>query len=176
MLGLDDPIWRRLRDAFGLAFQVPDMLRQLADAPPSDDWRAEPYFSLWSHLCHQGDVYPASFAALPHLVARCEADAAGTHWDVLHLAVAIENARLTKGMTVQEDFAQAYADAVGRLPQAASAMLLAQPSEPSLVGVAAAALATTRGHWFLSEVILEVESEENAREVLTWLRARATAC
>jgi hypothetical protein len=30
--------------------------------------KAEPWFSLWSSLAHQGDVYSASFAAVPHVV------------------------------------------------------------------------------------------------------------
>jgi hypothetical protein len=43
-------------------------------APPEStwlfqDWEAEPLASLGNALVHQGDVYPASYAALPHLVA-----------------------------------------------------------------------------------------------------------
>ena len=29
--------------------------------------REEPWFSLWSALCHQSDVYTASYAATPHV-------------------------------------------------------------------------------------------------------------
>ena len=29
--------------------------------------REEPWFSLWSALCHQSDVYTASYAAVPHI-------------------------------------------------------------------------------------------------------------
>ena len=40
-------------------------MRELAAFPPHDSYDAEPYGTLWSALCHQGTVYPASYAALP---------------------------------------------------------------------------------------------------------------
>jgi hypothetical protein len=69
MIPLDSPEWDQLRHAYGPASDVPDLLRQLAANPrqkeKSDD---EPWHSLWSALCHQGDVYTASYAAMPHIV------------------------------------------------------------------------------------------------------------
>jgi len=68
MLDLDDPRWSDLTHAYGKASDIPDLLRQL-DKLPLATGDAEPWFSLWSALAHQGDVYPASFAAVPHVVA-----------------------------------------------------------------------------------------------------------
>jgi hypothetical protein len=62
-LALEDPRWAELEHAHGSAGDVPDMLRALADGD-DDAWER-----IWSSLCHQGDVYPASYAALPHVVA-----------------------------------------------------------------------------------------------------------
>jgi len=69
MLKLDDSKWADYKDAYGPATGIPKLLQQLANNPgaqtkPSD----EPWFSLWSSLCHQGDVYTASYAAVPHIV------------------------------------------------------------------------------------------------------------
>jgi hypothetical protein len=67
MLELSSPRWGELRDAYGSAAKIPELLRQLS-ALPSDKGNSEPWFSLWSALAHQGDVYSASFAAVPHVI------------------------------------------------------------------------------------------------------------
>jgi len=69
MLDLMSPRWKELSHAYGPARDIPDLLKQLKTAPPKKDYRSEPWFSRWSALCHQGDVYTASYAAVPHIVA-----------------------------------------------------------------------------------------------------------
>ena len=68
MLALDDPRWADLDHAYGKAADIPALLRQLASSPRPCDSRDEPWFSLWSSLCHQSDVYTASYAAVSHVV------------------------------------------------------------------------------------------------------------
>ncbi len=71
-MSLDDEArWQRLHHAYGPAGDVPELLRALARGEdrearkgPLDLWDR-----IWSALCHQGDTYPASFAAVPHVVA-----------------------------------------------------------------------------------------------------------
>lgn len=60
--------WRALECAYGSAERVPDLLRVAdeADSDFGDGWD-----DLWSHLCHQGTVYSASYAAIPALTAMC---------------------------------------------------------------------------------------------------------
>jgi hypothetical protein len=86
--------WSSLNHAYGPASDIPQLLLQLRTAPaPSSSYKDEPWFSLWRALCHQGDVYTASFAALPELVriaADREPDAAV---GCLYLAAIIELAR-----------------------------------------------------------------------------------
>ena len=69
MIPLDSPAWDQLQHAYGPASDIPDLLRQLAVDPKqkksADD---QPWHSLWSALCHQDDVYTASYAAVPHIV------------------------------------------------------------------------------------------------------------
>ena len=69
MLALDDDRWATLTHAYGSAKDTPDLLKVLALSPgPNPSTLSEPWESLWSSLCHQGDAYTASYAALPHIV------------------------------------------------------------------------------------------------------------
>jgi hypothetical protein len=74
MLDLSSPVWAELRHAYGSASDTPKLLAELYAAPTDatwlfQDWDAEPLISLGNALIHQSDVYPASYAALPHFVA-----------------------------------------------------------------------------------------------------------
>lgn len=53
LLPLDSPRWSELTHAYGSASDTPALLRQLASLPRADG-DAEPWFSLWSSLAHQG--------------------------------------------------------------------------------------------------------------------------
>src|SRR5271156_1016157 len=55
MLSLESPEWASLYHAYGPASDIPRLLRQL-DTLPIADGDAEPWFSIWSALAHQGDV------------------------------------------------------------------------------------------------------------------------
>ncbi|QND47158.1 hypothetical protein HB780_15660 [Rhizobium lusitanum] len=69
MLELDDPQWRELQHAYGNASNIPALLRALASSTGlKKGYTDEPWFTLWSSLCHQGDAYTASYAAIPHVV------------------------------------------------------------------------------------------------------------
>ncbi|HEX3912895.1 MAG TPA: hypothetical protein VHW71_05265 [Steroidobacteraceae bacterium] len=68
MLPLDSPQWAELSHAYGAAGDIPQLLKQLTNFRRATVDK-EPWFSLWSALAHQGDVYSASFAAVPHVVA-----------------------------------------------------------------------------------------------------------
>jgi hypothetical protein len=71
MLSLDDPRWAQLHHAYGVATDVPDLLRALARGEDrrQASRRGDVWDMIWSALCHQGDVDTASYAALPHIVA-----------------------------------------------------------------------------------------------------------
>ena len=65
MIGLDNPEWQRLEDAYGSAEGIPNLLQQLfADLTDKKAWN-----NLWSSLCHQNTIYSASVAVAPHLVS-----------------------------------------------------------------------------------------------------------
>jgi hypothetical protein len=69
MLDLSSSRWSELRHAYGSAADIPNLLRQVEHAPPQENYKSEPWYSIWSALCHQGDVYTATYAAMPHIVA-----------------------------------------------------------------------------------------------------------
>lgn len=77
--------WSALRDAYGPADRVPELLaavRSPAAGRPA-------WVELWSRLCHQGTVATASYAALPTLARLAVASPAAGYSEPAHLAAAI---------------------------------------------------------------------------------------
>ena len=68
MLDLDDPRWSALSHAYGAASDLPAALRALRRGDDRAD-QGILHDLLWGRLCHQGTVYTATYAALPHVVA-----------------------------------------------------------------------------------------------------------
>jgi hypothetical protein len=58
--------WSGLRDAYGDAAAVPNLLERLWSPDAAD--REAAIDELWSRLCHQETVFSASAAAIPSLV------------------------------------------------------------------------------------------------------------
>ena len=113
MLSLSDPRWAELRHAYGAATDVPALLTRAATDSRPGDHPESTWFDLWSALCHQGDVYSASFAAVPHLMALAPGALARHSYDPLLLAASIEQARLEgRAPAVPEDLAPAYRVAI----------------------------------------------------------------
>jgi hypothetical protein len=65
--------WADLDHAYGKAADIPELLDLARGAAAGGSYTDEPWFSLWSALCHQGDVYTASYAAVPELIAIAQA-------------------------------------------------------------------------------------------------------
>ena len=159
MLSLDDTKWGSLKDAYGDGSKIPQLLRQLSQFPAHDNYRSEPYFSLWSALCHQGDVYQASYAAVPHIVAIVRAAPMRAHWSAILLVCAIEIARVNgKGPQIAKELQAEYAAALAALPEIIAA-LCAQRWDESFTRTCAAALAVSKGQPALAEAILELEPD-----------------
>lgn len=71
MLDLNSSRWGELKHAYGRADGDPDtreVLRQLYTVSNNAALPNELSEELWSSICHQGTVYTASYAALPHIV------------------------------------------------------------------------------------------------------------
>lgn len=156
MLPLDDTAWSGLSDAYGASTDIPRLLADAESLPEDRGSDTEPYFSLWSALCHQGDVYSASYAALPHLVRIVEGNPARFRWTMLLLVHAIEAARSEgRGPPLPRDLAIPYQNALARVPAMASTLLAGDRTEVEL-RVILAACASSKGFAAIGEAIAEL--------------------
>jgi hypothetical protein len=168
MLPLDSPFWSQLSHAYGRAGDIPDLLKQLATLPPHKNVESEPYFSLWSALCHQGDVYTASFAAVPHLVEVWQRHPTRTHWTVIALVSSIEVARLTeRGPEVPPELSVGYFSALSAIPGIV-AEAASDPWDELRCRVITSAIAAVKGHPRLSDAITELEPATAERLLEEW--------
>lgn len=160
MIELDDPRWETLSHAYGSAGDVPELLRQLAGATgPKITYDSEPWFTLWSSLCHQGDVYDASYAALPHIVEIARNAAGPLDFSFFQLPAAIEIARHSgKGPPIPTDLANAYHDALSRLTDCVAVHSNEDWDESTLLS-AVSALAAAKGHHRVAEAIMNLDED-----------------
>jgi hypothetical protein len=162
--------WSELSHAYGFAGDLEHHLISLYDFPPESRIQAEPWHTLWSSLCHQGDVYSASFAAVPVIL-----DALGTRprsatISYFQLPVCIELARAAHRFEIPDDLEKPYFAAIARLPA-----LVAEASvatwDADMTAVATAAIAVAKGQWNIAELLINIEPADYP-EVLTWYQSR----
>jgi hypothetical protein len=159
MLALDDPGWSKLRHAYSDAADVPDLLRTLATSTgPKASYRDEPWFSLWSSLCHQGDVYTASYAALPYIVQIANQAREPVDFSFFQLPAAIEVARRTgRGPAIPEAYANDYHLAITQLVENVS-LHRHEAWDQSMLLSAAAAQAVAKGHVDVAEALMNLDA------------------
>jgi len=159
MLALDDPRWSELKHAYGSAGDIPALLEQLKSAPPEKSYDAEPWFSLWSALCHQNDVYQASYAAVPHIIAAAAECPAHKRIDHLLLSGSIEAIRhLDDAPVIPDDLKEAYFSAVIQAKELTLDCLILEWDETGLRTLLGAAAAFS-GKPQLGCAIFELEQE-----------------
>ena len=169
MLPLESPRWAQLQHAYSNASDIPGLLRQLAAQPRSEAY-GDTWFALWSALAHQGDVYSASFAAVPHIVALLADSPVGAGSAYFHFPAWVEICRQGKQVEIPADLEADYLDALSRLPElAAAASSLAWDNE--LCRCALAAIAASKGQISLAEAILELDADV-AEEFKEWFYSR----
>lgn len=161
MLDLDSPKWKSLSHAYGSAEDIPELLRKLEVVPLSADPESEPWFSLWSSLCHQSDVYTASYAALPHVVVIAAVTTAKKRLDLLHFAASIEACRHRRSAPAMPPFLRkAYRPA---LEQAAALTLecLGESWDEKELAILLGAFAIFRGQARLGNAMMELPEESS---------------
>jgi hypothetical protein len=110
-----EPQWDSLRHAYGQASDIPSLLASAATDLRPGHQADSPWFKLWSALCHQGDAYTASYAAVPALIRIAESPSFRANYDPLLLAASIELARLEGyGPSIPEELVSPYRAALGR--------------------------------------------------------------
>ena len=85
--GIDTVDWSALEHAYGVATDVPALIRDLASPDPRTSDAA--CGALLVNICHQGTVYPASVAAMPLLVELLASAATPHRNGVAYLVAAL---------------------------------------------------------------------------------------
>jgi hypothetical protein len=159
MLDLNSPMWKNLQHAYGNAADIPALLEQLITAGPQKEYDSEPWFSLWSALCHQYDVYSASFAALPHIIAISGKRPASERLDYLYLAASIEAFRhLYDAPRIPAELQEAYELAI---EQASKLILecLEKDWKEADYRILLGGLAIFKGYQALGNALFELDRE-----------------
>ncbi len=163
MLPLNSPRWSELRHAYGSAGDIPALLKQLEGFPSSEN-NGEPWFALWSSLCHQGDVYPASFAAVPHIIGVLAMAPERADFSFFHLPAQIEIRRLRTNALVPDELREAYFSALRQIPVLVAAAS-ARKWNNGFMTCALSAIAAAKGFPIEAEAIQEL-NPENAQKLL----------
>jgi hypothetical protein len=137
-------------------------LRRLFSEGPSDElWN-----DLWDELHHQGDVGPASFAAVPYLLEYARRGPT-LDWNVFGLIAVIELERVPycRNRRMPQELTEAYFTAIAQLPE----VVATHPQKewgPELTQHIVTCIALARGQRMLARAYLEMDKEA----AITWLQ------
>ncbi|EPW4410182.1 hypothetical protein ACWLOZ_004290 [Vibrio parahaemolyticus] len=158
--------WQELNHAYGSAGDMPALLAELAFYPIESSYEAEPWFSLWSALCHQGDIYSASFVAVPEIVKHLANNPQKATFSFFALPASIEIARVKGNIAVPAEFDSSYFQAIRTLGQLAATW--ANSTNNTIVSQSAiAAFAVSVGQIGYAELVLQIPPEDIS-EVFDW--------
>ncbi|GAB2852129.1 hypothetical protein GCM10027074_18610 [Streptomyces deserti] len=87
LTGIDEVDWASLRHAYGSAEDVPGLLRGLASADPVE--RETALDGMYGAVYHQGDVYDATLACVPFLLALAVREEVRDRAGIVELLVGI---------------------------------------------------------------------------------------
>jgi hypothetical protein len=155
MISLDSPEWANLKHAYGNASNIPDLLRQL-NTFPSSEGTSEPWFSIWSTLAHQGDVYSASFAAVPHVVQILATAPSKASYEYFQFPAWIEICRQKLQLPVPDALAVDYFQALKMLAPLVGAVAV-RDWNSDFLRAAMSALAISKGFPSIGEAAQELD-------------------
>ena len=105
--------WSSLQHAYGSAADVPELLARAETESREGNEPDSAWFELWSALCHQGDSFSASYAAVPFLIRIAQLPSYADRYDPLLLAASIEVARLEgRGPALSQAISASYDEAL----------------------------------------------------------------
>ncbi len=161
MLALSDSRWSSYTHAYGPAEDIPALLSRARDDSGPGTKPGTAWFDLWSALCHQGDTYTASYAAVPHLVQFASDHLKRQSYDPLFLTACIELARLEgRGPPIPPPLAGAYREAIHRARELAEASILSTWNADADEAIRASAAALS-GDIVGARAILDADLDEN---------------
>jgi len=107
--------WNNLTHAYGEATDIPALLSEAETAAAPYEYTDDPWYTLWSFLCHQGNVYPASFASADTLIRIAESRQGAVARECLFLVASIEIGRHSvSAPELPENLAEAYRQALAK--------------------------------------------------------------
>lgn len=161
--------WNDLEHAYGKASDTPDLLNDLKSYPLCKSYDEEPFYTLWSSLCHQGDIYSASYAAVPTIVSLIESGLEKVDYNYFLLPVSIEIARLkSNGPKIGSEFESNYFEAIRALGNLTGKI---NTTDETMISVLSAATAVCHGNAALAEAILEL-TPDTLTDFQEWLEDR----
>lgn len=169
LLSLESNRWSELEHAYGNASDIPKLLKQLAEVPDSSG-NKEPWFTLWSSLAHQGNVYTASFAAVPHIIYVIAVSPLKVDYNYFQFPAWVELCRIKNNVSIPKDIAPAYFEALSQLPALVSAVSTREWDDIFLSCILSA-LAASKGQVRIAEAALEL-SADVAAEFMEWFSER----
>lgn len=155
MLPLDDPRWQLYTGGYRVPYDASVPLRRLFEEGASPALWDE----LWQELYQQGDVGPASFAAVPWLLEYSRRSQE-LDWNAFGLiaVIELERPRSCCNCPMPAELAESYDEAMARLPEVVGAH--AQKEwPPILMQHIVACLALARGQRLLARAYLEMDRE-----------------
>ena len=165
MLSLDSPKWSQLNHAYGNASDIPNLLRQL-ETLPSSEGNKEPWFSIWSSLAHQGDVYSASFAAVPHVIRALKQAPTKADFTYFQFPAWVEVSRQKSSVEIPKELEEPYFLALSELPSLVAAAADREWDSNFLCCVLSA-IAAAKGFGSVAEAVQEINPEV-AEEFMEW--------
>ena len=174
MIPLDSPVWGGLRHAYGTAEDIPALLQAIATYPADSSPTEGPWFELWSALCHQGDVYSASFAAVPHVIEILSRHLNRACFDFFLLPASIEVARFRHEIVVPHELAEDYHRSLARLPGLVSGAA-DRAWDPTLCQSILAATAVGKDQHALARLLLEIDEAYSRNPRMVWLALKTAS-
>jgi len=161
--------WNELEHAYGNASDIPQLLNDLKSYPSCKSYDEEPFYTLWSSLCHQGSIYSASYAALPIIVSLIEGALEKVDYNYFLLPVSIEIARLNgNGPEIGKGLEVNYFEAIRTMGYLTGRI---NTTDGTMISVLSAATAVCHGKAALAEAILEL-TPDTLMDFQEWLEDR----
>jgi len=123
MLSLDDPEWDTLKHAYGFADDVPSRLAKLKANPSNTSENEQIWYEFYGDITHQGTVYSAAIAAIPHIIETISLHPSSVTSDFFYFPAYVDVNRRTFDWSlggvavIPKNLKEAYLEAIKKLPE-----------------------------------------------------------
>lgn len=168
-LSLESSRWLELEHAYGNASDIPNLISQLESIPSLENDK-EPWFSLWSSLAHQNDVFSASFATVPHVIRLLSKAPLTADFSYFQFPAVVEICRQKNQIIIPDDLKADYFESLRLLPK-----LVAKAADRdwdiSLLLSVLSSIAASKGFVDVAEAVQEMTPDVTS-ELMEWVDSR----